>query len=336
MTEWSSFLNDHTLEWLLEDNNPSARFFTLKYLLGKWEDDSEISEAKRFIMEQGYVERILSRQDVAGHWDAPDRFYNEKYKGTVWQLIILAELGADGNDPRIRKACKFILNNSQDLESGGFSIWASKTKGGGRHSGVIPCLTGNMVWSLIRMGYLEDPRVQKGIEWMTRYQRFDDKDSSPPKEWPYDKYESCWGSHTCHMGVVKVLKALSEIPEEARSEDVRKTICDGAEYMFRHHIYKRSHDLGKVSKPSWLKFGFPKMWQTDALEIALILIGLGYRDPRMQDAIDLIISKQDADGRWLLESTFNGKFQINIERKGKPSKFVTINALRVLKGWFGP
>ncbi|MBN1785472.1 MAG: nitrogen fixation protein NifH, partial [Candidatus Methanofastidiosa archaeon] len=60
------------------------------------------------------------------------------------------------------------------------------------------------------------------------------------------------------------------------------------------------------------------------------------RDPRMQDAIDLIISKQDADGRWLLESTFNGKFQINIERKGKPSKFVTINALRVLKGWFGP
>ena len=191
-----------------------------------------------------------------------------------------------------------------------------------------------MVWGLIRLGYLDDNRVQRGIEWIERYQRFDDKGSMPPKEWPYDKYKSCWGSHTCHMGLVKALKALAEIPG-SRSNATKETIEKGAEYMLIHHIFKRSHDLEMVSKPSWKKFGFPKMWQTDALEVTLILTKLGYRDPRMQEAIDLIASKQGKDGRWLLESTFNGRFQTNIERKGMSSKFVTINALRVLKGWYG-
>ena len=81
---------------------------------------------------------------------------------------------------------------------------------------MIPCLTGNMVFSLIRFGYLDDPRVQRGVDWITRYQRFDDGDGDP-QGWPYDKFEMCWGKHTCHMGVVKALKALAEIPADRRS-----------------------------------------------------------------------------------------------------------------------
>ena len=75
------------------------------------------------------------------------------------------------------------------------------------------------------------------------------------------------------------------------------------------------------------------MYQTDALEILGILTTLGYRDERMQEAVDLVISKQDDDGRWSLENTFNGRFQTNIEQKGKPSKWVTLNALKVLKSY---
>ena len=73
------------------------------------------------------------------------------------------------------------------------------------------------------------------------------------------------------------------------------------------------------------------MWDTDVLEMLSILTRLGYRDNRMKEAIDLVISKQDAKGRWILENTYNGRFQVNIERKGKPSKWVTMNALRTLK-----
>lgn len=334
MSDWKSMLKENPAGWLLEKNNPSVRYFTLTELLEKPENDPEVVETKTEIMNIGVVPKILAKQSNQGHWETPERFYTAKYKGTVWQLIILAELGADGRDERVKKACEFILENSQDHESGGFSVWLSARTGGGRHSGVIPCLTGNMVWSLIRLGYLEDPRVERGINWITTYQRFDDGIEHRPKGWPYDKATSCFGKHSCHMGVVKALKALAAIPADKRSGDVKDTIETGAEYLLIHHIHKRSHDLNRVSKPSWLRFGFPLMYQTDALEILGILTKLGYRDERMQEAVDLVISKQDDHGRWSLERTFNGRFQTNIEQKGKTSKWITLNSLKVLKSFY--
>jgi hypothetical protein len=334
VNNWNSILKVDPTDWLLETNNPSVRYFALKELLGKPENNTEVSVAKNEIMNFGLVPKILKRQNDQGYWDAPDRFYTAKYKGTAWQLIILAELGADGSDERVKKACEFILENSQDRESGGFSIWHSPKIGGGRHSGVIPCLTGNMVWSLIKLDFFADSRVKRGIEWITKYQRFDDGIVYIPKGWPYDKATSCFSKHSCHMGVVKALKALVAIPANRRSNDVKNTIDAAVEYLLIHHIHKRSHDWSRVSKPGWLKFGFPLMYQTDALEILGIITALGYKDERMQEAVDLVLSKQDTEGRWILENTFNGRFQTNIEQKGKPSKWITLKALCMLKRFY--
>jgi hypothetical protein len=335
LSDWKSFLKSDSTEWLLEPDNPSVRYFSLTELLERHETAPEVQKTKRNIMHVGKVPQILSKQNDEGYWEAAEKFYTAKYKGTVWQLVILAELGADNNDKRVRKACEFILDYSQDHMSGGFSMWHGARTGGGRHSGVIPCLTGNMVWSLIKLGFSDDPRVERGINWITTYQRFDDGDVQVPKVWPYDKATSCFSKHSCHMGVVKALKALSAVPANKRSSDVKDSIEAAVEYLLIHHIYKRSHELSRVSKPGWLRFGFPLMYQTDVLEILGILTTLGYRDERMQDAVDLVVSKQDADGRWKLESTFNGRFQTNIEQKGKPSKWITLNALRVLKRFYG-
>ena len=334
MNNWKSVLTSDSTKWLLEPDNPSVRYFALVDLLEKPETDPEVIAAKNQIMETGIIPKILSKQTEQGFWDAPDRYYTAKYKGTVWQLIILAELGADTKDERIKKACEFIFENSQDHESGGFSVWHSKKLGGGRHSGVIPCLTGNMVWSLIKLGFYNDSRLQRAINWITQYQRFDDGESAVPKGWPYDKATSCFSTHSCHMGVVKALKALAAIPVQKRSDDVKKTIELGTEYLLIHRIHKKSHDLDRVSKPGWLRFGFPLMYQTDVLEILNILTSLGCKDELMQEAVDLVVSKQDDSGKWTLENTFNGRFQTNIEQKGKPSKWITLNALRVLKRFY--
>ncbi len=174
MESWKSWLSADPIEWLLEKSNPSVRYFTLIDLLEKPWTDPEVTEAKQEIMITGVVPVILAKQNKEGYWEAPERFYSAKYKGTVWQLMILAEHGADGNHDSIRKACEFILASSQDLDSGGFAYSLSARTGGGRHSEVIPCLTGNMVWSLIRLGYLGDSRLRRGIEWISTYQRFDD------------------------------------------------------------------------------------------------------------------------------------------------------------------
>ncbi|MBI5545394.1 MAG: nitrogen fixation protein NifH [Deltaproteobacteria bacterium] len=320
-----------TIDWLLERENPAVRYLTLTGLLGRSDRDPEVREAQAAIMMAGVVPSILSSQKPGGYWEQADSFYTAKYRGTVWQLIILAEHHADGGDARIGRACDFLLEHSQDPASGGFSFRCSKQGNGGLASGVVPCLTGNLVWSLLRLGRLGDERVGQGIEWLTRFLRFDDGDSAPPRDWPYARWEMCYGRHSCFMGVVKGLKAFSEIPAKRRSPAVRRTIDASAEFLLRHHVFKRSHDLTKVAKPGWTRLGFPRMYQTDALEVALLLLGLGYQDERLRDAVDLVRSRRGPDGRWPLQDTLNGKFQVNIERKGKPSKWITLNALRVLR-----
>lgn len=332
--DWTRRLKADPTRRLLERGDPALRYFVLTRVRDLPESNPEVRAARRDAMESGLIPKILAGQRPEGCWEAPDDFYMAKYKGTSWRLILLAELGADGSDERVGRACEFILQNSQDRESGGFAFHRSASQGGGRASEVIPCLSGNMVWSLIRLGRLDDPRVWQGIDWMVRFQRFDDGNARYPKDWPYARWSNCWGRHSCHMGVVKALKALAAIPEDRRAPDVRRTIDAAVEYLLLHHIHKKSHDLAAVAKPGWLRLGFPWMYQTDILEIVGLLTGLGVRDARMREAVDILLSKQGEDGMWLLENTFNGRYPANIERKGAPSLWLTVHALSALKRYF--
>ena len=318
------------LEWLLSEEDPSVRYLTLVDLLGNAADSDEAMAARRAITQRGPVPAILASQNEDGSWGTPDRFYLDKYHGTVWTLLLLAELRADPADPRVGRACEFILQQSRHTESGGFSCYGSTKGDGGLARGVIPCLSGNMVYSLIRLGYLEDARVQQAIGWINTWQRADDADGPAPKGGFYDRFEICFGRHTCHMGAAKALKALAAIPAGQRDGATAAKICELAEYFLIHHLYKKSHNLAEVAKPGWLKPGFPLMYQTDILELLGIFRDLGIDDPRLADARAILRDKQQADGRWLLENTFNGKMNVRIEQKGKPSKWVTLMALRVL------
>jgi hypothetical protein len=332
MSDWRAVLKSDPTEWLLEEDNPSVRYFTLRDILDRPDDDRMVQSARREIMHRGIVPDILEKQLSPEYLAAYPRFYTDKYEGLVWSLIVLADLGAD-TTPQIRAQCEYLLTNSQETQDGGFSMHTAQRTGGGRITEVVPCLTGNMVWSLIRFGYLDDPRLQKAIAWMTRCARFNDGVEETPQIPPYDRFEMCWGSHVCHMGVVKMLKALSAMPEAQRTVgDVGQTIRQATEFLLIHHIYKRSHDLRRTSKPGWLKFGFPLMYQTDVLEILDVLTGLGVHDSRMNDAVDIVLAKQDGMGRWRAENTFGSdRLLVPIGQKGEESKWITLRAVRVLK-----
>ncbi len=281
-------------------------------------------------MEAGIVPEILAKQNDDGSWGTPARFYTDKYAGTVWTLLILAEMAADPDDQRVKNACEFILKHSQDPESGGFSYAESAKTRIGLPSSVIPCLTGNMVYALTKLGYTNDSRVQTALEWIITYQRADDGIEEAPAGGRYDRWVMCWGRHTCHMGAAKALKALAAIPPEKRSSGNIKKTNEIVDYFLKHHIYKKSHSLDEISRPGWLKLGFPLMYQTDILELLGIFAELRITDPRLTDAIEIIKRKQMADGKWRLENSNNGKMLVNIEKKGQPSKWITLKALRVL------
>jgi hypothetical protein len=53
---------------------------------------------------------ILGAQHPDGYWQRPGGGY-EKYHGTVWQIMLLSELGADPTEARVRCSCAYVLDN---------------------------------------------------------------------------------------------------------------------------------------------------------------------------------------------------------------------------------
>jgi hypothetical protein len=275
------------------------------------------------------IEKALSRQKPGGYWYKPGNFYvYAKYKGTAWTVILLAELGADGNDERIRRACDFLLTWSQHRESGGFAFHGTADSGG-ESDCIIPCLTGNMVYSLIRLGMLDDPRVQRGIDWITTYQRFDDGECKAPKGFPYQN-QHCWGRHTCMNGVVTALRALAEIPPRKRSPQERQAIIQAVEFILIHRLYRLSHDPSRVANPGWLKLGWPHMANIDILEMLAILQELGIRDERMIPALEELVKMRGWDGFWINQAAKEGRMVVKVEKQGQPSPRITQLAVGVL------
>jgi hypothetical protein len=243
-------------------------------LLNYPENDPLVIEEKKRIMTVGAVPQILSSQNPGGFWGKSEDFYmRSKYKGTVWNVILLAELGVDNQDKHVRKVCQFILEHVQDSLRGGIVYRHGRNQQPDPKC-VIPCLSGNMIYSLIRLGYLDDPRVQHGLEWLATYLRFAGEQQIPDK-YSYSHLHKCFSGHSCYYGIVKGLKALAEVPQMDRSPGIELTTQRATEYILKHHIFKKSHDLNEIAISSWLQLGFPRMWDTDILEILEVLITVG-------------------------------------------------------------
>ncbi|HOE94789.1 MAG TPA: hypothetical protein PLU97_05235, partial [Candidatus Cryptobacteroides sp.] len=130
LKDWKTLLKADSIDWLLEKENPSVRYFTLKQILDKPENDTEVQQAKILIMKSGIVAEILEKQKEAAYKENFPKFYTNKYKGLVWSLIVLAELGAEPS-PQIKEQCEYMLEYSQEKQHGGFSQNTAVKAGGG-------------------------------------------------------------------------------------------------------------------------------------------------------------------------------------------------------------
>lgn len=328
MTTWLSNLNADPLPWLLEEDleNPSIRYFVLRDLLGKSERNKDVRDAQKAIMESGPVPKILDAQDTEGFWVKPGGGYSPKYQGTVWQILLLAELGADPEDGRVRAGCEYLLNNSI-ASNGAFSAHPKPVP-----SGVIPCLNGNLIYALQKLGFGEDPLVRGAIEWQIQaitgegdFQYLRSGTTGPKFACSANDAQPCgWGAN-------KVLRALSLMPVNERTPEIEQAIRIGADFLLERDPAEANYPFtGRVSS-TWFKFGFPLSYWSDVLETTAVLLDLGYAgDPRLENALQYILEKQDAQGRWKLENSMN-RMWFEVEKKKEPSKWITLRVLRVLK-----
>lgn len=131
-TPWLRFLHADPLPWLLDEADPAVRHLALRDLLGRPDDDPELLDARRAALTVGPVAAILDAQHPDGYWSRPGSGYQPKYTGTVWQVVFLEQLGADGTDPRIRAACDYVLRHAQ--ASTGAHRWWTRPCGWARTS----------------------------------------------------------------------------------------------------------------------------------------------------------------------------------------------------------
>ena len=333
MAGWIDRVGADPLPWLLEESTPAVRHLALRGLLDRAADAPDVVAAKAAAMRTDPIASILAAQSPEGWWAKPGHGYSPKYTSTVWQVIFLDQLGADGDDPHIRAAYEYVLNHTQS-SSGGFAF-SGPASGRPAPSSAVHCLNGNLLRAMIGFGLLDDPRVQASLAHQAAV-------ITGEREVAFYKSGTTGPGFRCAMndgdscawGATKAVLALARVPAEKRTPDVAQALEQGAAFLLSRDPSVADYPMGPNAKPngSWFKLGFPSGYVTDVLQTIEALCEAGMAgDRRLDRAIDCIVAQQDDEGRWANRYSYAGKMVIDVDRPGRPSKWVTLRACRVLK-----
>jgi hypothetical protein len=342
-----------TIEWLLSEENPSVRYLSLKNLLDRSENDKEIIDAKRKINNYHVIKKILKHNKK--FW-GEDRHLYRKYKGGYWQLIFLSDFHADGSHPDIKYGCEFVLNDKKWQE------WLRKEWG--------HCLASNILRSLVTLGFGSDIRVSEGILKLAELTVRDKGIDCEVMD--YSVLPLCFMALPKLLKALNVSPVRNEIVKEAKNiiienlleneiyryvpeivDKWNKEVLGGVDQIFKEDpniaktkkeyiLRKKGEYLEKYAgwktrpKPGWLKFGYPMHYNSNILESLTALADAGVKyDERLKEALSVVIDSADIEFKWKMSFSLNGKMWINIEQKGKPSRWITYFALKVLKHFEG-
>jgi hypothetical protein len=340
MTAWQAALNADPLPWLLEDEDPAVRHLALQRLLGGSPDDPDVRHARAAATASHPIATFLDAQDPEGWWAMPGSGYGPKYRSTVWTLIFLDQMGADGADPRIQRGCEYLLEHAQ-TPSGGIGMRGGReTRKPPPPSTVLHCLNGNILRALIGFGLLEDDRVARVIAWQAAavtgagdIHFYASGTAGPGFRCAANERQPCaWGA-------AKVLLALARIPAERRDASVTAALHATAEFLLSRDPAIADYPMGYGNtKPngSWFKLGFPSGYVADVLQVLEGLADAGRAaDDRLAHALDWLLGQQDGQGRWRNRYAYTGKMVAHIDAPGRPSKWVTLRACAVLRAMLG-
>jgi hypothetical protein len=308
-------INDKALKWLLETDNPSLRYRVMTELLDTPVINPEIVELKNKIPNSPQVLQILSKMHPDGYWlqqnqttkrSVGDDVEYGSYATTHFCLSYLSELGLTKENLLVAKAAERYLNLQKDDGD-----WLQH----------MSCLYGYNVRTFIKLGYKDDSRIQKSIDLMLQTNRFDNGYLCDMHEKKSKKKKSCI------RGTVKVLLALSELPEYWNHNRCISLINY---FLDREVIYQRKDNSKFVNKDIFAN-SFPTGWYTNLWEILFSLSKIGYgQNEKLSRAWDLLDSRLDVDGKMKLEWTPT-KCMWKIGKKDENNEWLTFYVLLAKK-----
>ncbi len=309
---WRGLLRADPTPWLLEAENPAARYLTLRDILDRPPGDPELLAAQAAIPGYGPVAGLLARQKRGGYWSNRD-YYLPKHNGTFWVLCVLGDLGLTAEHPQIQQSSDFMF--SFQREHGPF---CRRRRVAGK--GIVwdeqpgPCTHARIVSFLIQFGYGDDPRVRSAIQWLLASQRGDGMwDCGRPSR------PGCLRATHDVLRVAAIDAGAAADPAVARgAAAVRDLLMKGG--MHRYHVGIPWTTL------QWPPFDYGLATTLDSLA------RLGYTgaDPKIAEATDYLVSRQLDDGCWPLDQT-SSRPPFDPGPPGQPNKWVTVEVLKTLK-----
>jgi hypothetical protein len=288
------------LAWLLEPEDPSVRYWTLVDILDRPADGSEVEEARAAAARQPLAQQLFALQRPGGYWGEEAKPMTAQGTGAALGLLHMLGVAPDG---RTAAGCETFLRSCQH-QSGGLSMTRAV------RSGIFPCTTGAPLPWLVYFGRGDDPRVRSAFGFL-----IDTMSSESALDCGRYQHREClWGA----IAALDGLAALPADMRSARSERLVKRLGDT--------LLNVSLDFTGEHK-RWLTLSVPRAW--DLLHALTALAANGYaRDARFQPLLGLVLELRDEQGRWSCGSVSR---TWPIERRNRPSKWLTLDALRVMK-----
>ena len=312
-------MTNSVIDWLL-DSDPAIRWQVMSDLTGASPDDVAAERAR--VAREGWGARLLALEDANGLWDGGALFpagYRGGEPGQPWtttmhSLQTLQILGLDPTSEPARRAITLIAENAR-WEHAGQRYFDGE---------VEPCINGRTIETGAYYGVDIAPIVARIVD-----ERLADGGWNCEVE--NGSVRSSFDT------TINVLDGLLEFERATGGSDAaREARRTGEEYLLERNLFRRK-STAEVVDPAYLDFAFPYYWHYDVLRALDYFRRAGAeRDPRMAEAVEVVQSKQQPDGRWLLDRTHPGRIHFAFDDGiGQPSRWNTLRALRVLDWWKG-
>jgi hypothetical protein len=309
------------IHWLL-DSDPSIRWQVLRDLTAA--PAHEVAAERARVGTEGWGARLLALQGADGRWGGAA--WNRGWNSTMHVLWLLRHLGLDPASLAARRAVGVVRDRVTWQGSGPPECDSNLFFAGE----VEPCINAQVATAGAYFG--QD--VRSIVDRLLGEQL---SDGGWNCDAPNGSTRSSFNTTIC------VLEALLEHERATGGgPEVTAARLRGQEYLLERRLFRR-RSTGEIIErdrkggAAWTRFAFPTWWHYDVLRGLEYLRSAGVTpDERVAEAIDLVLSKRDAEGRWPLETRYPGVMPVEMEEgEGRPSRLNTLRALRVLD-WVQP
>lgn len=300
------------IEWLLEGD------VAIQYQVHRDLLDIVRNDLQQRIACEGWGKTFLSLQNENGHWGRG--FYQPKWTSTHYTLLDLKNLAISAHNQQIKKSINMVLDQEKGPDGG---IDPSRTR---NISDV--CVTG-MVLNYASYFKVEPAKLESIVDYLLL------------KVLPDGGYNCDVDHrevrHSSLHSTLSVLEGILEYEQNGytyRLNELKNVQTTSQEFILKHKFFL-SDRTGEIIKKDFLKFSYPPRWHYNILRALDYFRKSGASfDPRMQNAIDVLLKKRTKQGSWLLQSHHPGQIHFEMEKVGQPSRWNTMQALRVFK-YFG-